>query len=62
MSEGYRVGRLQAGAEKPSARDAWLEKILKLRSEGRHAEAKESLAAFKKQYPDFALPPAFKDY
>jgi hypothetical protein len=40
---------------------AWLEKIEKLRRDGKIEEARESLAEFRKQYPDHELPKALRD-
>lgn len=40
---------------------AWLDAIIKLRSEGRIVEAKERLAAFKQRYPEHPLPSLLKD-
>lgn len=44
----------QAGIETP---EAWLERIARLRAEGRHAEADEQLAAFRKRYPAYTIAP-----
>lgn len=38
------------------APEAWLARIAELRKEGRVREAEESLAEFKKRYPDYKLP------
>jgi hypothetical protein len=46
-----------AKAESPRAPAAWLEDIRRLRAEGRLAEAEEALAAFRRAYPDYPLPP-----
>jgi hypothetical protein len=35
---------------------AWLERIAELRKQGRTREAEESLAEFKKRYPDYRVP------
>jgi hypothetical protein len=53
--------RLESSVEEPSAPEAWLQTILKLRSDGREAEARESLAAFRKRYPEYPLPAALKN-
>ena len=58
--EGSR--RLEAREADPAARDLWLENILKLRNQGRLEEARESLAAFKKRFPDYPLPAVLKDF
>lgn len=54
--------RLESAIDDRIAPEVWLERIVKLRDEGRHAEARESLAAFKKRYPDHPLPDALKSY
>lgn len=36
--------------------EKWLERIAKLRSEGRHAAADETLAEFRRRYPDYRIP------
>lgn len=40
--------------------EAWLESIARLRAQGRHSEADESYAGFRKRYPDFAIPPEMR--
>lgn len=40
------------------AREAELERIAKLRTEGRHEEADKALAEFRKQHPDYRIPEA----
>jgi hypothetical protein len=46
------VMRQQAFAETP---EQWLERIAKLRAEGKHDEADKALAEFRKRYPDFRI-------
>ena len=60
-------GSLAAGVRRPQSRaaaeispEAWLEKIAKLRTEGRVREADESLAEFRKRFPDYPLPASLK--
>ncbi len=54
--------RVQPLAEKAGKADAdlsprpWLERIAKLRRDGRTQEADESLAAFRRRYPDYEIP------
>jgi hypothetical protein len=36
----------------------WLEQIVKLRSEGRHAEADAELKRFRERFPEVRVPPA----
>lgn len=36
--------------------EAWLEDVRRLRREGREAEARESLDAFRRAYPAYVLP------
>jgi len=38
--------------------EAWVERIVKLRAEGRHDEADAELAALRARHPDLRLPPA----
>jgi hypothetical protein len=45
--------RADAAAESPEKE---LERIARLRSEGRHEEADKALAEFRKRYPDFRIP------
>lgn len=47
------VMREHAFAETP---EQWLERIAKLRAEGKHGEADQALAEFRKRYPDFRIP------
>ena len=47
------VMREHAFAETPAQ---WLERIAKLRAEGKHDEADKALAEFRKRYPDFRIP------
>ena len=49
-------------AERDASPAAWLERILKLRSEGRILEAKQCLAAFRQRYPQHPLPDALKEW
>ena len=46
-----------ATVDAPGVRDAWLRRIAELMDEGRADEARESLAVFRKRYPDAMLPP-----
>lgn len=43
----------QAEVEAP---EAWLERIARLRKEGRHEEADKALAEFRKRYPEYKIP------
>jgi hypothetical protein len=45
--------RERAFAETP---EQWLERIAKLRTEGKHDQADQALAEFRKRYPDFRIP------
>jgi hypothetical protein len=40
--------------------EAWLKRIVELRQQGREREAQESLAEFKKRYPDYKIPEALR--
>ena len=46
-----------ATLDAPGVREAWLRRIGELLAEGRTDEARESLAVFRKRYPDAVLPP-----
>jgi hypothetical protein len=48
------AGRISAAA--PETPGQWLERIAKLREAGRAREADESLAEFRKRYPDYRIP------
>jgi hypothetical protein len=48
------AGRISAAA--PETPEQWLERIAKLREAGRAREADESLAEFRKRYPDYRIP------
>lgn len=41
----------------PETPEQWLERIAKLRAEGRHEDADRELAEFRKRYPDFRITP-----
>jgi len=57
--------RAKASADTIGKRDEapreWLERIARLRREGRIKEADESLAAFRKRYPDYEIPKELRD-
>jgi hypothetical protein len=59
--------RIQPLAEKAGKADAdlsprdWLERIARLRRDGRTQEADESLAAFRRRYPDYEIPKELRD-
>ena len=42
--------------------EKWLEQIAELRKQGRLEEARASFADFRRRYPDYPLPPAFKEW
>lgn len=42
----------------PATPEAWLERIAELKKQGRSREAEESLAAFRKRYPNHKIPEA----
>lgn len=42
----------------PATPQAWLERIAELKKQGREREAQESLAEFRKRYPDYKIPEA----
>jgi len=39
----------------------WIKRILTLKKQGNHAEAKASLKKFRAQYPDYPIPPELED-
>jgi hypothetical protein len=53
MAEGRRANASTAPARTP---EAWLDDIRRLRAEGRTADAEAALGAFRRTYPDYALP------
>jgi hypothetical protein len=57
MRDQAAEAKQEAAQAKAEAPEAWLERIAKLRAEGRHAEADEQLTAFRKRHPDFRIPP-----
>jgi hypothetical protein len=53
----YRPAPLGAQlAGKPETPEEWLERIARLRAEGKDREADESLAEFKRRFPDYEIP------
>lgn len=59
--------RIQPLAEKAGKADVdlsprdWLERIARLRRDGRTQEADDSLAAFRRRYPDYEIPKELRD-
>ena len=43
------------------APEEWLARIARMRRDGRHAEADEAYAAFRRRYPEFRIPEALRD-
>jgi hypothetical protein len=58
LAGGSAAAPLAAAPENP---DRWLERIAELRSRGRHADADRELAAFRKAYPNYALPEVMRE-
>lgn len=56
-SAGTSVGKISAP---PEAAEQWLERIAKLRDAGKVREADESLAEFRRRYPDYRIPEAMR--
>jgi hypothetical protein len=56
-SAGVAVGKLSAPPQTP---EQWLERIAKLRDAGKAREADESLAEFKRRYPDYRISEALR--
>jgi hypothetical protein len=48
------LARSKVAEETP---EAWLERIARLRAEGRHEDADKALADFRKKFPDYKIPP-----
>ncbi|WP_330947812.1 hypothetical protein [Thermomonas sp. LB-4] len=49
-----------ATADAPEVRDAWLRRIGELQREGRTAEARASLAEFRRRFPAAPVPPSLR--
>ena len=56
-SAGVAVGKISAPPQTP---EQWLERIAKLRDAGKAREADESLAEFKRRYPDYRISAALR--
>lgn len=62
-------GQMQRDEAQPQARakvaeeppEKWLERIARLRQEGKHDEADRALAEFRKRYPDYKIPEAVRE-
>jgi hypothetical protein len=52
------AARLDAARDFEGSAPTWLERIVKLRAEGREAEADAELKRFRERYPDVQVPPA----
>ena len=52
------AARLDAARDFEGSAPMWLERIVKLRKEGREAEADAELKRFRERYPDVRVPPA----
>jgi hypothetical protein len=60
LEDRARASAEQAGKKDESPRD-WLERIARLRREGRAKEADESLAEFRRRYPNYEIPKELRD-
>jgi hypothetical protein len=47
-------------ARKPESPERWLERIAELRAAGKHPEADESLAEFRRRHPDYVISEAMR--
>jgi hypothetical protein len=56
-SAGVAVGKITAAPQTP---EQWLERIARLRDAGKAREADESLAEFRKRYPDYRISEAMR--
>ncbi len=54
------AGKLESFVDLPP--EKWLERIVELRKQGRNENAKASLAAFRKRYPEYRLPDSLRDW
>jgi hypothetical protein len=67
LREGRQAGApetfetLEADAEETPDPEAWIERLLKLREAGRSHEFEAELAAFRRAWPDYPLPPELFD-
>jgi len=52
------AARLDEARDFEGSAPLWLERIVKLRREGREAEADAELKRFRERYPDVQVPPA----
>lgn len=59
MNRAKSEARMQDAA--PESPRAWLERIARLRREGRIEEADKALEAFRKRHPDFEIPEALRE-
>jgi hypothetical protein len=57
-SEPRRDSAAEAATPWRASAESWIERIVKLRAEGRHAEADAELAALKARHPDVQPPAA----
>jgi len=57
-AEGARAVAPAAPTPWRATPEAWIERIVKLRGEGRHTEADAELAALRSRHPDLRLPQA----
>ena len=53
---------LSKRAEQAESPERWLERIAALRREGRHKEADEAYAEFKRRYPEYRIPDAMRKH
>jgi hypothetical protein len=60
VGAGVAVGKISAPPETPETPEQWLERIGKLRDAGKAREADESLAEFRKRYPDYRMSAAMR--
>ena len=58
VPRGAEAPRQMAKLETPQH---WLERIIELRSRGRHAEADQALAEFRRSYPNYKIPETMRE-
>jgi len=61
ISEDRAIASAESVGKKDESPREWLERIAKLRREGRVKEADESLAEFRRRYPDYEIPKELRD-
>lgn len=61
LARGSKLESAAKPADLESSPEAWLAHIVELRREGRHPQADESYAAFRRRYPEYRIPESIRD-